>query len=267
MNDLKLMYFSPTSTTKNVVQNIALGFNADYIEYDLTPPSNRLKEFTFNKNDILIIGVPVYSGRIPTIIEPLLRTLDGKGSLAIIVAVYGNRDYDDCLLELYDLMTSCDFKVISAASFVGEHSYTSDLATNRPDQKDLSIAKSFGVKIKNYADCLDVNSKISLNIKGNRPYRELSSDSPIAPVINSSCTNCLICLKHCPSGAISFNEKIAKIAIDENKCIKCHSCVKRCPSNSIDFDGILDKSRMWLVDSFGENRCEPEIIMDNIISK
>lgn len=254
MKNLKLLYFSPTDTTKIIVENIAAGLEMKCEYYNITLAQNRIEIPKFEKDDLLILGLPVYGGRIPIILEEYLLKLNGNGASAIPVAIYGNRDYDDCLLEMADLLKQTNFKLESAAAFIGEHSFTKLLATNRPDSNDIKIAHDFGAKTKKLIESSNINGE--LKIKGNFPYKERSVAKPMAPTVNSNCTVCKICLNTCPVNAINFDKVIIA---DENKCIKCNSCVKKCPQNAINFDERLDAAKTWLVDSFGDIRREPEL--------
>lgn len=260
MKKLKLVYFSPTDTTKTIVENVAKGLQLNYESYNITLSQNRIKLPSFEKEDILILGLPVYSGRIPFILSKFLSNLKGNNATAIAIAVYGNRDYDDCLLEMVNLLESSDFNLAGAGAFIGEHSFTKLLATNRPDSKDISIAKTFGTKLKELIDTSNLQNATALTVNGNFPYRQVKPSLPIAPVVNSNCTGCGICLSYCPVDAITLDKTIKT---DEDRCIKCHSCVKRCPVNAINFDVRLDNTKNFLVDSFAKKRCEPDLFYNN----
>lgn len=66
INAVKLVYFSPTQTTKRVVEGIAQGIRVDTVEQiDLTPSEARTREFEEMGDQLAIIGAPVYDGRIP----------------------------------------------------------------------------------------------------------------------------------------------------------------------------------------------------------
>lgn len=146
----KLIYFSPTQTTKRVIEGIAQGVRIATVEYlDLTPPEAGTRKLTEMHGELAIIGAPVYSGRLPADMISRLRRLKGNDAPAVIV-VYGNRAYEDALLELRDLALETGFKPIAAGAFIGEHSYSSNatpIAVGRPDMEDLRKAKEFGEMI------------------------------------------------------------------------------------------------------------------------
>ena len=80
-------------------------------------------------------GVPTYAGRFPKLLQPYTEKIKGNNSLAVFVATYGNRDYEDSLLELKNIFEDNGFKTLAASTFVTEHSSTSKLATKRPNAK------------------------------------------------------------------------------------------------------------------------------------
>ena len=66
----------------------------------------------------LLVVMPVYGGRLPAIAVQRLREIRGNDSPAIAVVVYGNRAYDDALLELRDVLTANGFCLFSLVSSV-----------------------------------------------------------------------------------------------------------------------------------------------------
>ena len=93
------LYFSPTHGTRAYVRAVAAAIPGEHREVDLTRPEERRKEYHFTENDLVILGVPVYYGRVPEV-EGLLDGLHGGNTPVILLAVYGNRLIDDALVEL-----------------------------------------------------------------------------------------------------------------------------------------------------------------------
>ena len=87
---------------------------------------------------------PVYSGRVPAVLIDCIDQFEGDGAKAVVVGVYGNRHYDDALLEAADLLGERGFKVIAAGAFIGEHSMAPRVGAGRPDADDLAVAAQFG---------------------------------------------------------------------------------------------------------------------------
>ena len=238
---IKAVYFSPTHNTKKLVtrtaEKLSEIFEAETENIDLTLPEGRVKELVLNKEDILIFGFPVYGGRIPLLLEPIMKKMKGAGNPVIIMAVYGNRDFDDAILEARDIFTEKGLNVISAGAFIGEHSYTKNVGTGRPDTEDLKEAEEFAEKTAEKIK-KTVNREI-LKVPGNKPYKERSAGIAAAPKTGEACYDCMKCAKECPVLAISFEDP--RIA-DIDKCIHCCACVKNCPVGAKYFDNEMMKN-------------------------
>lgn len=235
LNTTTLVFFSPTHTTGKVVKAIGSGIGFSRREYvDLTLEIEG-KECVLSDR-LTVIGVPVYAGRVAPLAVERLKRIKGDGCPAVLVVVYGNRDYEDALVELYDLAVEAGFRPFAAAAFVGEHSYSRKgmpIAEGRPDETDLNVAKDFGRKFLEKLqrpDCFE-----PFFIKGNRPYRTVGPSTPQAPVCNEKCFGCGECIPVCPTAAIS-QDADGKIVTDVAKCIKCCACVKVCPNEARIFD-------------------------------
>jgi ferredoxin len=211
-------YFSPTGTTQTIVETIATTIDNDAKFHNITKPENRTSIPEFTPDDLIIFGMPVYAGRVPNVLKTYLGKIVGGGARGVAIVVYGNRHYDDALIELTDILTSCGITVVAAAAFIGQHSFSEILAKGRPDQSDLVIAKAFAEKFKS------TNPKTPVTPPGNRPYRsyyrpkdehgEPVNFKDIRPVKSDDCIQCGLCETLCPVEGI---------------CIKCCACVKQCP--------------------------------------
>ncbi len=225
--NLNVLYFSPTGTTRQVVEHLSKTIECDQVNtYDLTDSSQRESTIEFTSEDLLIVGVPVYAGRVPQVLMPSFEKIRGNGTKAVFVVVYGNRAYEDALLELKNNFESRGFIGIAAGAFIGEHSYTHKVATNRPDQEDLKVASDFGVQINKK---LQQELPITLSVKGSFPYKALMTPPKLAPTTDESCIDCGLCVKVCPMDAI--NPKNVK-DIDVDQCIRCCACIHKCPVDS-----------------------------------
>lgn len=241
---INAMYFSATGTTKKVVCSIAekLSEVSSTIPctIDFTLPTKRIESMSFAENDLLVIGVPVYAGRVPNVLLKYINTIKGDNTLAVPVVLYGNRNYDDALIELNDILEANGFKVIAAGAFIGEHSFSKVLASGRPDKKDLSLAAAFAdMVLKKLASGDKFNQ---LAIKGNKPYSKYYQPKnnegvpvdirKVTPKTNSNCNNCKYCASVCPMGSIDYDD-VSKL---NGICIKCGACIKGCPVSAKYYD-------------------------------
>jgi ferredoxin len=235
IQSLKLVCFSPTGTTKSVISGIARGFDKCEAELiDITNPDSRSQPLITSENELLIIGVPVYMGRVPALITEWLSTIKAENTPIVLVAVYGNRAYEDTLLELKDILTLGGARLIAGAAFIGEHSFSSDeipTAKDRPDAADLHLAESFGRRIHKLIKTIPSVEHIGdLNIPGCHPYRWNGKLWDVDFIsVSDACSQCGLCAERCPAGAISSEDSNV---IDKVKCITCCACIKNCPQNA-----------------------------------
>ena len=235
------IYFSPTGTTKSVIQHMLAEFDAPKEEIDLTPYENKDNSYSFNENELVLIGVPVYGGRVPITAENRIRLLSGKNTPAVLVLTYGNIHYSNALYELQSIVSSLGFITIGAAVVVSEHNVVNEIATGRPNAQDLSAVSSFMKQAQSKLS--DANHFESIILKGKTP-KTPRGKPPIWPHGNKLCNNCGVCRKLCPVQAIGDPRKKAG-----NVCIFCMRCIKYCPRKARTY-GWLMKAGAKLLLSF-----------------
>lgn len=252
VSKINIVYFSPTHTSAKVAKAIAKGFgNIESEVFDATRKEVALKA---EKDSLTIVAVPVYGGHIAITARHRLEMLEGNGTPVIPVVVYGNRAYEEALKELAALLEEKGFIPVAGATFIGEHSYSTDekpIAKGRPDCNDLAYAENFGkavsVKIDKLSDVESGRVDVANIRKPKQPFfkllgfvfnvlrlRRSGKPMPVTPVTDESlCKHCGACVVACPVAAI---EKGREEATNASRCIRCCACVKVCPHKARTFD-------------------------------
>jgi ferredoxin/flavodoxin len=260
INKVTTIYFSPTGTGKKTANEIAKGTSYEHSSIDLTPPDASNVSVKLDSYDLAIFTVPVYGGRVPVTALHRMMGIQGDNTPAVLIALYGNRAFEDALLELHNTIHENGFKTIAAGAFIGQHSFDSKetpIATGRPDAPDLKKAYQFGVEIAKKLNSLD--ELIEIQVPGNYPYRERGSRVPMSPETDeSTCIHCGACARECPAGCIEVSDIVTT---NKEHCISCTACVQVCPTSARhwEHEGILKASK-WLSTEHGDRK-EPEILL------
>lgn len=215
--------FSPTGGTERVAALLAEALDGEVIPVDLTDSKQDFHAVSLAQEDVAVISVPSYGGRVPAVAVERLTMLNGQGARAILVCVYGNRAYEDTLVELQDAAKQAGFRVIAAVTAIAEHSIVRQFAAGRPDAKDAEQLSDFAGQIRAK---LSVGDSAEPAIPGSHPYKKAGSVGMV-PRPTKECTNCGICAAECPVQAI-HKENPKKV--DEKVCISCMRCISVCPN-------------------------------------
>ena len=255
---VKAVFFSPTGTSEKITKTIAevvakeLDINAE--SFDFTLPKNRLEPIIFDSEELVIFGLPVIAGRVPNVLLEFLSKIQGNGAIVIPIVMFGNRSYDDALIELRDILLKGGLIPIAAGAFVGEHSFSKTLGKGRPDKDDLLKAEVFATLVaekligvgnlkKDTAEDIDEKSLNIIKVKGKEYpyggyYKPLDQDDnhidirKVKPKTGDQCIDCKICANACPMGSIDY-EEVSRVP---GICIKCGACIKKCPVQAKYFD-------------------------------
>lgn len=224
-----LITFSPTGGTERTAKILASGIAENWNSIDLLRP---VPEASLTSDDICLIAVPSFGGRIPTTSAERLGKIRANGARAILVCVYGNRAYEDTLSELQDVLESRGFDCIAAVAAIAEHSIVREFGAGRPDAADDAELTGFAEKIK---ERLEHPADKPLSVPGAHGTYKPFRNTPFVPAETDACFHCGTCAEACPAEAIGDTPD----AIDPERCIKCMRCEAVCPAGVRKLDGKI----------------------------
>lgn len=274
------LYFSPTGNGRKITEFLCFTLASHLagegeslpIKYrSLNSEESRSKAYAFESDDIVVIAMPTYAGRVPNILRYFLEnSFEGNGAYCIPVVTYGNRAYQYSLLELTMLMKKNGFRNIAGAAFIGQHPFSAKLGRGRPDMEDMKIASRFGIAI---AEALTEGTLTGETLTAEAPeefmpegnpaeiayYTPLGIDGAPAKFLNACpvqddmrCTDCGRCYLICPVASKNF-------------CIKCMACVEYCPAVALKFEDEAFLSHVaYLEANYSDEvvkRKEPELFI------
>ena len=227
VNRIRLFYFSPTGATRSVLESVAAGIGCAQIitqACDWISPESRETLIECSSDDLVLVGMPVYYGRIPSLFHAGLP-IHGNGALFVPIVVYGNRHYDDALLELKILGENAGCTCLGAGAFIARHSLNPTIGSGRPDAEDRAVMHRFGKALANKLETFSPTS--SSSVPGKFPYAPYGK-TPFTPALlnRSACIACGACVEACPVRLI--DPETFEPASPE-KCIFCYGCVRNCP--------------------------------------
>lgn len=217
--------FSPTGGTQKVATYITEALEGEVTRVDLTDSKQDFHMVQLTRDDVAVISVPSYGGRVPAVAVERLTMLNGHNARAVLVCVYGNRAYEDTLVELEDAAKQAGFRVIAAMAAVAEHSIARQFAAGRPDAEDAKQLANFAKQIQSK---LAAGDDTEPAIPGNRPYKK-PGGAGMVPKPTKECTKCGVCAAKCPVQAI--DRKNPK-KVEDKTCISCMRCISVCPHSA-----------------------------------
>ncbi|MGN1413176.1 MAG: ferredoxin [Anaerovoracaceae bacterium] len=262
INRVYKIFFSPTGTTEKAVSAITaeiarnLGCETDCFDFTLPQArtaSDAADHFpALSPEDLVVFGCPTYAGRLPNLLLKYLHTIRGNGAFAVPVVTFGNRNYDNSLIELRDLLETQGFHTIAGAACSCEHSFSRTLGAGRPDTEDLAELCTFAgqaaEKIRSakttvppvqvpgvcaeedhggYYQPRDRHG-VFIDIRKVKPL----TDREKCFSFSSADDGCGICAAVCPMGSIDLSDITQVTGI----CIKCGACIKKCPAQAKYYD-------------------------------
>lgn len=245
MKKIYIINFSPTGTSLKVAEQIVEKLDYKKISIDLCEEISN--DIQIEHDSICIFSMPCYGGRIPQTAIKRLAHIQGSKTVAVVCVTFGNRAFEDALLELADSVESNGFQVIAGGAIATEHSIMHIYGQGRPDDLDKEEIKKFSMNInKKLKSCkLDRPS-----FPGNRPYKEWNGAKTPIIVDEMTCINCGLCALKCPVKAISSDGRKVK----EEVCINCMRCIKLCPQKSRSLSEIFVSTLIQHLNSACEER-------------
>ena len=252
MTNITKIFFSPSKTTKKVVEEFAKNFKGSQETYDLL---NFNDEKELSGDDIAIVGLPIFAGRLPKSGRDRLAKIKGNNTKAIAITNYGNAHVSDALLELVDLLKENDFDVIAAATTVSHHSIFDGVAVGRPDEKDLEKLNEFAQKC---IEKIESGESLQSEIPGERPYTDYKQLPFLIECDETVCAFCYDCVTICPESAIPDDDPIDT---DFDLCSRCTACISICPENARKFSGEAFEAKKPVFEAANSERKEAEFYL------
>ncbi len=253
--------YSPTGTTRRVVEGIVEGTALPSWLIDLTLPSCLPLESGRLAADLLVVGVPVYGGRMAPVARRRLSSLWAAPAPVVLVAVYGNRAYEDALKEIGLLALGKGLTPVAAGTFIGEHSFSTPeapIAEGRPDGIDLDRARGLSrAVVRKLSGTSNPEEAALTRIPGEHPPRPTSRRETEGPWVDRDlCVGCGRCISVCPTGTAKGEPGV--------ECTLCSACLRACESGARDFIGAtgerVSQAAEWLYRNF-KSRREPEVFV------
>ena len=223
---LHLLSFSPCGGTAEVNRALARDVDAEIFHHDWTTPASRQAPLSFGPEDRVFMAFPVYGGRMPRNVEQVFGPVEGNGAACALVAVYGNREFEGALLDLFAIAVKKGFRPVAAVAAVAQHSLAPQVAAGRPDAGDREQLAAFGRRI---LAAMRTDTLLG-HAPGAYPEWRLPRGASLFPVTDrEKCVACGQCAAVCPASAISQADFTAT---DEARCIVCAACAKYCPTGA-----------------------------------
>lgn len=254
-----IVSWSATGNTKKITnyigKKLSQKLEIPYRSIDFTPLENRQQVMEFEKDELVIVGSPTYAGKLPNKILPDFQSkLLGEGTLAVAIITFGNRNFDNAVAELCDVLNKNKFCTIAAAAFSCRHAFSDKIAAGHPTEDDLKMAEEFSKEIVKILAC-QPDSRKSLQVDGesDAPYYipkgidgKPTKFLKAKPVTDKNlCDKCGVCAKVCPMQSIDYED----VSVVSGICIKCQACIRKCPKKAKYFDDMAFLSHIEMLEA------------------
>lgn len=246
--------FSPTGGTRKAADLLMAAWEGQPIPVDLTDHAVPFSQLSLAGEDVAVIAVPSYAGRVPAPAVERLKQVHGNGARAVLVCVYGNRAYEDTLVELEDAAVQAGFQVVAGVAAVAEHSIVRQFAAGRPDSQDQVQLQDFARQIW---DKIHTGDTTRPALPGNRPYKKAGGVGMV-PKPTKDCSCCGLCAQQCPVQAI---DPADPKRTDKEVCISCMRCVTICPRGARKVNPVMLTAAQVALKKVCSDRKEGELFL------
>ena len=192
------LYYSPVGgtaiMTERLTKRIGELLGADSPEdisvgcYDLL--GEQASGMTIDDETIVVIGMPVYVGKLPLPAAEAMEKVRGNGAMAIAAVSYGSRSYGNALYELKTLVEGLGFRLVGAGAFLISYMALRGSSRSMAPSLDLDSIKDFSDavsgKIKRLSGTEIAEFRIEpapVEVNGKMPVHKISRISPRAAEI------------------------------------------------------------------------------------
>lgn len=239
MNKVKIYYFTGSGNTLRIAEHVKMAFESFGYVCELEAMEN-VKNISTECYEWVGLMFPValqstyplvwdFVDRMPNMIGQKIFMIDtlmsfSGGIVGPMKKVLTEKGYN-CLgaIEL-KMSNSMNTKSIASKKYQLKH------------QKALNQADDFIKKLVNkqtqWKRIPVVSDGMRLISKGHKIWESTSRKISIS---KASCVLCQICVRKCPTQALSMNQD--EIAINHQHCISCMRCVHQCPKGAFRISG------------------------------
>ncbi len=247
----KELVFSPTGGTKKAADMFMGGWGDEVECIDLSAQAFEGSAVSIEKGDAVLIAMPCFGGRVPSVAVKRLKEIVGNGAHCVVMCVYGNRAFEDGLVEMTDAAKEAGFTVVAGIAAVAQHSIMPQFATGRPDAVDFEHLREFALTTKKM---IEDGKDATAAIPGNHPYKDAGA-APLVPSVNKKCVRCGTCAEVCPVAAIDP----ASFEADKKACIACMRCIDVCPAHARSVSKLMVKVAAASIKKVASVRKEAEL--------
>jgi len=238
--NIALLYYSGAGNTKFIAQNIYKKLKEKSYDVKLLNITNKPIQELNHDIDLFIVGFPVYDLVAPKLVKDLVQNLEAQNKP---IAYFCTKAFMsvDAIMELSEISTNRGLSTVATLDLFmpGTDLLAFAAKKNSGTEKMLKFfhSRNIGSKIDKFISRIEKNKKVSISRKWysylsfllpkkskEAFHAQYSKSIPDFYADNDICAECMLCVKNCPLGNISFTDGI-KFGLNCDMCLKClHHC-------------------------------------------